>query len=297
MMNIIEAINQRRSVRSFSPRVMDRKDVEAIQGILDRAASEPGPFGTKVRCELHVDPSGSGEARLGTYGLVSGASAFIMPVIAPAPGAMEDLGWTAERAIIDLWAAGWASCWIGGVFSRSKAASLAEASGEEYVPIVVALGKVAERRSLMDRIVTRASGDRLRKPLAELCFLADGSSLNGDALVSGWGIALEALRLSPSASNKQPWRIVWNTQDQRLVLFLEEDRLYNNSLGHTHLQNIDMGIAMYHFSVAAGYAGLKGAWAPWVDREDSFVEAERKGLGNMVEVGKKKGWKPIAVWR
>jgi hypothetical protein len=210
---------------------------------------------------------------------------------------MEDLGWTAERAIIDLWAAGWASCWIGGVFSRSKAASVAGTSGEEYVPIVVALGKEAERRSLMDRVVTRASGARQRKPLAELCFLADGSALNEDVLASGWGIALEALRLSPSASNKQPWRLIWDPQVPFCMLFLEEDRLYNNSLGNTHLQNIDIGIAMYHFAAAAGYAGLKGAWTPWTDREDSFVEAERKGLGDVAEMGKKKGWKPRAVWR
>lgn len=295
-MNILEAINQRRSVRSFTPRMMDGKETDEIQGILDRAASEPGPFGTKVRCELHVDPSDSGETRLGTYGLISGASAFIMPVLAPAPGAMEDLGWTVERAIIDLWSAGWASCWIGGVFSRSKAASLAGASGEEFVPIVVALGEEAERRSLMDRIVTRASGDRQRKPLAELCFLADGSALGKEVLDSGWDIALEALRVSPSASNKQPWRLAWNPQGQLWMLFLDEDRLYNNGLGHTHLQNIDMGIAMYHFAAAAGCAGLAGAWTPWVDRVDPQREAERKGMMSMVEMGRKKGWKPIAVW-
>ena len=119
-MNILETIHQRRSVRSFSPKVMEQPEIEKIQGMLETASSEPGPFGTRIRLKLYIDTSGSGEARMGTYGLISGASAFIMPVVVDAPGAMEDLGWTVERAIIDLWAAGWASCWIGGVFSGQR---------------------------------------------------------------------------------------------------------------------------------------------------------------------------------
>jgi hypothetical protein len=295
-MNILETIHQRRSVRSFSPKVMEQPEIEKVQGMLETASSEPGPFGTRIRLKLYIDTSGSGEARMGTYGLISGASAFIMPVVVDAPGAMEDLGWTVERAIIDLWAAGWASCWIGGVFSRAKAASLAGASGEEFVPIVVALGREAEQRSLLDRLVTRAARSRQRKPLDELCFLPDGSALNGDALAPPWNIVLEALRSAPSASNKQPWRLVLSPAAQSWALFLDEDRLYNNSLGNTHLQNIDMGIAMYHFAVAAYCASIGGAWIPLTE-EGGWQEAgdmeQRKAL---LDAGKKKGWKPIAYW-
>ncbi|MEL7556698.1 MAG: nitroreductase family protein [bacterium] len=296
-MNILETISQRRSVRSFSSTIMDRREMESVRGILERAASEPGPFGARIRCKLHVDTVGSGEARLGTYGLISGASAFVLPILAPAPGAMEDLGWVVEKAVIDLWAAGWASCWIGGVFSRTKAAGLAGASGEEYVPIVVALGKEAERRSFRDKLIARASRSRQRRALAELCFLPDGSALNGDALASPWNIVLEALRVAPSASNKQPWRLVWDPLALRWMLFLDEDRFYNNSLGNTHLQNIDMGIAMYHFAAAAGCAGLKGSWTPLVEREGFFAEAGGEGVKSMIDMGRKKGWEPIAMWR
>lgn len=296
-MNILETIQQRRSVRSFSPRVLEQSEVEIVQGILDRACSEPGPFGTKLRCKLHIDAGGSGEARLGTYGLVSGASAFIMPVLAPAPGAMEDLGWTVEKAVIDLWAAGWASCWIGGVFSRAKAASLAGASGEEFVPIVVALGKEAERRSLLDKIVTRAARSRQRKPLTELCFLPDGSALKGAALSSPWDIILKALSIAPSASNKQPWRLVWSPSPHLWMLFLDEDRIYNNSLGNTRLQNIDMGIAMYHFAAAASCAGMDGAWLPLADERGLRGVGALENTRILLDLGKKKGWKPIAYWR
>ena len=295
-MNILETISRRRSVRSFSPRAMKQAEIESVQGILDTAGSTPGPFGTRVRLRLHVDAGGTGEAKMGTYGLVSGASAFVMPVVVPAPGAMEDLGWVVERTVIDLWAAGWASCWIGGVFSRTKAASLTGASGEEFVPIVVALGREAEQRSLLDRLVTRAARSRQRKPLAEICFMPDGSVLNGDALAPPWGIVLEALRMAPSASNKQPWRLVLSPDSRGWMLFLDEDRLYNNSLGNTHLQNIDMGIAMYHFAAAASCAGLKGSWMPLI------AEAEMRGVGDeahrraLLDAGVKKGWKPVAYW-
>ncbi|MDX9785077.1 MAG: hypothetical protein RBT72_10085, partial [Spirochaetia bacterium] len=71
-MNILETISRRRSVRSFSPRAMEQAEIERIQGILDTAGSTPGPFGTRVRLRLHVDAGGTGEAKMGTYGLVSG---------------------------------------------------------------------------------------------------------------------------------------------------------------------------------------------------------------------------------
>jgi len=296
-MDILETISQRRSVRSFSPRAMEQTEIEKVHAILQTASSEPGPFGTKVRLQLYIDASGSGEAKMGTYGLVSGASAFIMPVVIPGPGAMEDLGWTVERAVIDLWAAGWASCWIGGVFSRTKAASLTGASGEEFVPIVVALGEEAEQQSFLDRLVTRVSRARQRKPLAQICFMPDGSALNGDALAPPWNNVLEALRLAPSASNKQPWRLVLNPVSHSWVLFLDEDRLYNNSLGNTHLQNIDMGIAMYHFAAAAACAGIGGAWAPLTEEDGLLAVGDMGQRRALLESSKAKGWKPIACWR
>lgn len=56
--------------------------------------------------------------------------------------------------------------------------------------------------------------------------------------------ALEAVRIAPSAVNKQPWRIVKIGNDFH---FYEKHTLGNRSGAEWDVQKIDMGIALYHF--------------------------------------------------
>jgi hypothetical protein len=71
------------------------------------------------------------------------------------------------------------------------------------------------------------------------------------------------VRWAPSASNKQPWRIV---KDGNLWHFyLQRTRSYPPSLASkllkiADLQRVDMGIAMCHFDLTAKELGLIGKW-------------------------------------
>ena len=74
-------------------------------------------------------------------------------------------------------------------------------------------------------------------------------------------MVLESVRIGPSASNKQSWRLVVDRRDgdvHHLVLY--EDQAYNNMLGLVKLQDLDMGIAMRHVEVSARAAGIPGQW-------------------------------------
>jgi nitroreductase len=73
--------------------------------------------------------------------------------------------------------------------------------------------------------------------------------------------ALEAVRLAPSAKNRQPWRIVRDLEG-RYRLYLKEDKFYNRVLGKIKMQHLDMGIAMAHFELAAREQGIDGRWDP-----------------------------------
>ena len=72
--------------------------------------------------------------------------------------------------------------------------------------------------------------------------------------------AFEAVRLGPSASNKQPWRLVQDNEGL-IHLYLKENKLYNRMLGKIRIQLIDMGIALCHFELAAKDRGLPGNWS------------------------------------
>ena len=64
--------------------------------------------------------------------------------------------------------------------------------------------------------------------------------------------ALKAVRLAPSAVNKQPWRVI---KEGNKVHFYEKRNRGYVSDSDWDLQKIDMGIALCHFSIAAKECG------------------------------------------
>lgn len=71
-------------------------------------------------------------------------------------------------------------------------------------------------------------------------------------------VPLEMVRMGPSASNKQPWRIIKNKG--AFHFFLQRSPGYDKLTGSRDMQRIDMGIAMCHFALAAKELGLAGTW-------------------------------------
>ena len=63
----------------------------------------------------------------------------------------------------------------------------------------------------------------------------------------------EAVRLAPSAVNRQPWRVVLCGNTAHFY----EKRGKGMADGAWDIQKIDMGIALCHFDVAAKECGLK----------------------------------------
>lgn len=300
MMNLMEAMAIRHSTRSFDGGKLSATESAALSRMLESVSREVPPFCRAARLALYDCEAGGGPARLGTYGLISGASAFIVPAVVFGRGAMEDAGYILERAVLEATAMGWASCWIGGVFSRAKAAEAISAREGELTPAVVALGRPAPRRSLADKLVAGASRARTRKPLEEIVFSADGVEPD-----PRWLEPEKALQGAPSASNKQPWRLVKIPSGDEWVIFMDEDRIYNHSLGEVQLQNVDLGIGMRHFHEAAAALGLAGRWRPLPIAEgvlysDGSAPAGALGAGDRLSstlrYGEERGWTPIALW-
>lgn len=304
-MTMIEAMAARHSTRTFNGEKMTETERAELSAMLAKvsgttrarpandeagAGDDRPPFGHEIRLAFLESEGGEEKpVKMGTYGLISGAATFIVPAVLPGPGAMEDLGYALEKAVLEATAMGWASCWIGGVFSRGKAAGIVGLKPGELVPAVIALGKPAASRSLADRIVTGAAKSRTRKPLSLLAFSVDGAPL-----AEPWLSAALALRDAPSASNKQPWRLVRVPGKDAWIIFLNEDKVYNNSLGEAHMQNIDIGIGMRHFRESILAAGLAGRWLPLGGGK---AEGEDAAIGEAMRFGAEKGWRPIALWR
>lgn len=260
-MNItLESIESRRSVRSFTGRPLSDDQREALETALEQ--SGPCPFSSVPR--FRIVESGSHAAmasgRIGTYGIIGNAPCFIVGAVKSTPYGFVDFGYALEG--IALWAvgAGLGTCWLGGTFDRSGVAGSMNLSPDEVIPAIMPIGEPAERRTLIDATMRVLAGSRNRKPWGELFF---DNQFDVPLVDAGpWARVLEAVRSGPSASNKQPWRIVRTGSAGKLAfhLFLHEDRSYNNAIKGIRIQELDIGIAMGHFEAAALALGLPGKW-------------------------------------
>ncbi len=255
----LDLVRQRYSCRSYSAEPLTGLEMDELRRF---SATLVPPYPAPLRLEL-VDRRHEDRQKMfgaGTYGMIKGARFFAVGILRPDGGTCWlNLGYAMEALILRATALGLQSCWIGGVFDRKAFARLSgDLQAEEIVPAVAALGRAAERRTLRDRLVRGAARGDSRKPAAELFFQEQPGRALSPELEQRFGGLLEQVRLAPSASNKQPWRLL--VEEDRLHLFLVRDRGYARLLPKVDLQKIDLGIAMFHLELAAADAGLAGEW-------------------------------------
>jgi nitroreductase len=259
MKEAMEVIKKRVSVRSYAVTPLDEALKEKLQtSFLDHKI---GPFGNTVRFRLlDFDTVSRTELRsLGTYGVIKGARLYILAAVKKQRRNMEDLGFCMENIILEAASLGLGTCWMAGTFRRSRFAAQMDLGDDELLPAITPVGYSAEEITLADRMLRYGAGSHRRKPWAELFFISDGITPLSEEEAEEYRGPLAAVRLGPSASNRQPWRML--KDDAGFIhLYLKENMLYNRALGKIRIQNIDMGIAMCHFALAAEEAGLEGRW-------------------------------------
>ena len=260
---VVEVIRQRFSCRTYG----EEPIAETARQRLAAAASAAtqGPLGTPARFAL---VSATEEDRralrgLGTYGFIRGATGFIVGAAGAGLRYLEDWGYRMEELILVATDLGLGTCWLGGSFTRSSfERKLGLHQGEE-MPAVAAVGHIAERRALTDRFIRRQARARTRLPWEKLFFRRGFGAPLTAAEAGPYATPLEMVRIGPSASNKQPWRIV--QKDDAWHFFLQRTPNYaaNRDYGViriSDLQRVDIGIAMCHFELTARELGLAGNW-------------------------------------
>jgi nitroreductase len=255
---LADVVKKRYSCRSFDGSGLDRETLAALEKIV--ADSRP-PFSTRLRPGIIDGKTVRAENffSAGNYGMIKGARFYLCALARKTePRLWEDIGFALENAVLLATDLGLGSCWIGGVFDRKNFGRSLAMGGDEILPAVIAVGRPAAKRSLRDRLVRWSARGDLRKPSDQLFFRRDWQTpLLADELPL-WTQALENVRLGPSASNKQPWRIL--LADDGFHFFLSRDKAYSALMPRVDLQRIDLGIAMCHFELSAQELGLPGKW-------------------------------------
>lgn len=253
-----ETIKARRSTRSYLPKPLAPAERDALTALV--AAPGSAPFGTQARFALvgseFAGATASKSGRIGTYGVIKNAPAYLVGCVRPGPLAFMDYGYLLEGMILRATDLGLGSCWLGGIFDRKSSGAALDLKADEVVPAITPIGYPAESSSIADRLIRFSARSSTRKPFGELFF--DGSWDRPMDPADAFAPALEAVRLGPSASNKQPWRIV--RIGDAAHLYLMEDAPYSRAIPGVLLQDLDAGIAMRHLELGAEALGIRGRW-------------------------------------
>jgi hypothetical protein len=260
---ITELIYQRFSCRSYRREPIIGAKIERLQIFIE--SLPPGPFGSNQRFDLvaATETNGNFLRRLGTYGFIKNSPAFIAGAMAPSHYDHEDFGYLMEAIILYATSLDLGTCWLGGTFTKSRFAKRMKLNGNETMPAVTSVGEYANPEQKRQGISSRWAGSDRRLPWETLFFNeAWNVPLRRDDAAE-YAEALEMVRLGPSASNKQPWRIVkhdgfWRFYLRRTPGYRED--LIKRILDLCDLQRLDMGIAMCHFELTARELGLDGEW-------------------------------------
>jgi nitroreductase len=275
---ITEIIQQRFSCRSYLEKPIEASKRHKLQDFL--ASLQVGPLGTPLRFHLIAATEQDRDSLkdLGTYGFIKGASGFIVGAVKPAEKDLEDYGYLMEYIILIATDLDLGTCWLGGSFTRSSFTQKISATDEEQVPAVTSIGYIDNPEEARNGLIRRQVGANNRLLWEELFFHQEFGLPLARQEAGVYATPLEMVRLGPSASNKQPWRIV---KDGNLWHFyLQRTKSYPPSFASkllkiADLQRVDMGIAMCHFELTAKELGLIGKWTiqePAIKKPDELAE-------------------------
>lgn len=239
-MNIIEAMRERRSVRTFDGNGLSPEQVSQLEQIIDESNS---PFGGSVSIKLKKFDKKEGY-KPSTYGMIKGAEDFFLLAIGNDEASALSAGYRFEQVVLKSWQLGLGTCWIAATFKGSDFdKGMTWPEGEE-LKVICPVG-ASEKISIKEKLTRLALGSKNRKPFNDLFFYNNFSTVVPED--NQFREALEMLRLAPSDTNSQPWRAL---VDGNNVHFYYKPK--------SPAAVLDLGIGICHFNETEKFNGRNG---------------------------------------
>lgn len=243
-MKTMELIRGRRSVRTFDGEVIREEHEIKLREFAEKVEN---PYDIPITWKLlDADVHGLSSP------VIVGTDKFIAGKMHRVPHAEEAFGYTFEKIVLFAESLGVGTTWIAGTMNRDAFERAMKLEEGEVLPCVSPLGYPAKKMSLRESMMRKGVKADSRLPFETLFF--DGS-FDKPLTESGAGAladVLEAVRLAPSAVNKQPWRVVICGDKAH---FYEKRSKGFAAKNGWDIQKIDMGIALCHFELAAQECG------------------------------------------
>lgn len=252
--SIIENIKSRYSCRTFDLKPIEAQITKRLCDFINSINNE-----VKIKARfVYISNNAANETpeKLGTYGMITGATNYIIGIFDKAETSYATFGYLFEEIILFATELNLQTCWLGGTFNRKEFDNKCNLQENEYIAIVSPVGYKKEKPRFLEKVIRKATGADNRKTLSEIFFNNNLNTPLNLEEIGEYKIPLEMARISPSASNKQPWIIIKNNNEYDF--YLKRTKGYPKLF--FDMQKNDIGIAMCHFEKTAVEIGLKGKW-------------------------------------
>ncbi len=239
-MNIIDAMNERRSVRTFDGNGLSPERIAELEVVI---AESNSPFGGNISIKLKKFNVKEGY-KPSTYGMIKGAEDFFLLGIGNDEASALSAGYRFEQVVLKAWQLGLGTCWIAATFKGSDFDKGITWDDGEELKVICPVG-VAQKPSITEKLTRLTLGSKNRKPFDDLFFYNDFKTPVPEN--NQFREALEMLRLAPSDTNTQPWRAL---VDGNTVHFYYKPK--------SPAAVLDLGIGICHFHETEKFNGRDG---------------------------------------
>lgn len=250
---IVETIKKRCSVRTYQDKELEPDVREMLQSYMDNLEN---PFGIQVKKYIIDKKLASEGEKLGTYGVIKGASTFMGISVPDKDLAHVAAGYEFENLILEATALGLGTVWLAATFNREGFASVMGVPKDELFPAISPVGYPSAKRSLTESLMRTAMRSSSRKEWNKLFYLDNFQTPLHKDESGDYAEPLEMLRLAPSDKNTQPWRVLKAGNSYHFFVTYKS----GISRGEKIIKRVDAGIALSHFHQTVLEFGLKGCF-------------------------------------
>ncbi len=219
-MTLLEAIENRHSVRSYTDRPIEPDVALELQRAIDEANSQSG-----LHIQLQLNESDAFSGILAKYGSFYNVKNY-MAIVGPKGSENEEkCGYFGQRIVLKAQQLGLNSCWVALTYRRSRVRCNIQLNERLYCVVALGYG------------VTNGH-PRRTKPVEDLSRSITGEP---DWFLNG----VRAAQLAPTAMNQQQFRFDY-----------KGDTVVAKALVGVRTR-LDLGIAKCHFEIGAGTKGWR----------------------------------------
>ena len=214
IMEALELMKQRHSVRQYKPRAIEPEKRAALNDLCSELNQK-----AELSIQIVYDEPNCFDSFMAHYGKFSGVHNYIALICKKSPKLEETLGRCGEQLVLKAQELGLNTCWVAMTHGKSRAVV---SPGEKQV-CLISLG-YGETQGVAHR----------SKPMQALCRCAE-------PMPEWFEKGMTAAMLAPTAMNQQKFRFE-----------LRADGTVKAACGSGFYTKLDLGIVKYHFEAASG---------------------------------------------